>query len=75
MNSALLRSERYGRLDSGRDAMATLDATALDDGPSGAGAHARAEAVLTLTTAYIRLISAFHNRKSRSGEFAVGDRL
>ncbi len=52
--------------------MTALGATALDNGPSGAGSHPGAEAVLALTAAYIGLISAFHNRGSRSGEFAVG---
>jgi len=52
--------------------MAALDAASLDDSASGASSHAGAEAVLALAAAYIGLISAFHNRKSRSGEFAAG---
>ena len=55
--------------------MAALDAAALDNGPPGASPHAGAKAVLALTASYVRLISAFHNRESRSGEFAVGARL
>ena len=55
--------------------MAALDATALDDGPSGAGAHPGAEAVLALTAAYIGLIGAFHERKSRSGSSRSAARL
>jgi hypothetical protein len=52
--------------------MTTLDTAALDDGASGAGSHSGPEAMLALAASYVWLIGAFHNRESRSGEFAVG---
>lgn len=44
--------------------MATLGTASLEDGPTGARAHAGTEAVLALTAAYIWLIGAFHNKES-----------
>ena len=54
-----VRSEANGR-PLGGETPAALPPAAPKDGAAGARAHARSEAVLALSTAYIRLVGALH---------------
>lgn len=54
-----------GVAGSGRQGLAALGATTVDDGAAGTGAHACAEPVLHVTAAVIRLECPLHNVCSR----------
>ena len=63
-----------GRTSSGRQLAAATTTALVDDTSTCAGTHARAEAVLAVPTAVVRLEGALHGRPSRGGMGAHGGR-